>query len=193
MIDNNLRKQIGEILMQQTKFMGISIDSLFFFEHIPPKRLRNAIKSFAPISPDETPICLFDETLLGSGKGGFLLTTHRLYMKCTLERAFSASIDEIVAITHKHNAMSSQLTITTNFNSYNLIITQVLGKQGKDTLFNVLNNTVQLLKNQNQPSQQSNPPVSNIVTATVLVCPSCGAQCDGSLESQCRFCDAKFY
>jgi hypothetical protein len=46
--------------------------NIAFAENISPKRLKNAIKHFAHISTDETPLMLWDLTTFRSGKAGML-------------------------------------------------------------------------------------------------------------------------
>jgi hypothetical protein len=75
------------------------IKEVALFDAISPKKLKNATKSYAPqIGSDETIIALYDSTVFGSAKEGFLLTTKRLYSKDLLEKATEMSIEEIVDI-----------------------------------------------------------------------------------------------
>jgi len=50
-----------------------------FGEQISPTRLRNAVKHFAPLEPDEKPLMLYDETAFRSGKKGILITDRRIH------------------------------------------------------------------------------------------------------------------
>ena len=72
------------------------IHRLFFMEDIPQKKLRNAIKSYAQdFEMGEVPILLYDNTVLGSSKVGFLLSDRRLYQMNETESPSSGDINLI--------------------------------------------------------------------------------------------------
>jgi len=90
------RAQEQAVRELQAGFKG-QIDRLFFMEGIPPKRLANAKQSYAQgFEADEVPIFLWDDTVFGSAKDGFLLTDRRLYQKNFTEDASSSELSEIV-------------------------------------------------------------------------------------------------
>jgi hypothetical protein len=153
----------------------VSFSNLFFFDEIPQKRLKNAIKVFAPIENDETVICLFDETLFGTGKVGFLLTDKRLYIKCIMEKPQSADVADIFELKHNIGLVNSQLVVKSGFKTYTLEISQTSGAKSKEVLFDILDRIVKLLRGEDIPAQI---PVN---------CPNCGAPGDLK-QSVCRFC-----
>jgi hypothetical protein len=64
------RRQLGEF------------DNVFYHPAIPPPKLRNARTVHAAhLAPDETVAVLYDDTLFGSARDGFLLTPRRLCWK----------------------------------------------------------------------------------------------------------------
>ena len=73
------------------------IANLFFMENIPRKKLNNAIKSYAQgFEAGETPVYLWDDTVFGSAKYGFLLTDRRIYQKNMFATPSSSELHGIV-------------------------------------------------------------------------------------------------
>lgn len=80
------RAQVGEV------------DGLYFYPSIPPAKLANARATHALHLPeDEVVAVLFDDTVFGGAKDGFLLTKRRLYWKNFTAHAQSISWGEIDA------------------------------------------------------------------------------------------------
>ena len=154
-------------------------DSLFFFEQIPSKRLKNAIQSYAsPMKEDETAILLYDDTVFNSGKDGFLLTSKRLYVKNFQGTKIFANLADISSLDVKHGSMSSDITCFLNSeNSFNIKITNMMKKQNA-AVFRVLNETIELLKGETSPSAAN--------TSKDLRCRGCGANYNGL--NICEYC-----
>ena len=88
------------------------IDRLFFMEEIPKKRLENAIKSYArDFETGEVPVLLWDDTVFGSAKDGFLLTDRRLYQKNFTERPSSSTLSGIVDFDISKETLGTVLTV----------------------------------------------------------------------------------
>jgi len=74
--------------------------NVFVFDKIPANKLRNATRAYArTVGNDETIMVLYDDTVFGSSRDGFLLTTRRLYGKNIFESGFSAELADIVNLT----------------------------------------------------------------------------------------------
>ncbi len=71
---------------------------IFFAPHIPTRRLKNAIRSFAPGVSESDALVLVDGSFLGSGKAGGLLTEDTLHV-CNLgeepQRIALADVDRV--------------------------------------------------------------------------------------------------
>jgi len=122
-----------------------NLSRLFMFENIPPKRLENAIKSYAlAMDNDETIIFLFDDTFFGSGKDGFILTTKGFYYRNYMEKANSVDIADIIDMDIKSAKLNQKIVVKTNARELEISITSAPDKKA---LFNVLDQTVRFLKN----------------------------------------------
>jgi hypothetical protein len=71
--DNFLEYQINNLVSNQSK--------LYFKSEIPPKKIKKAITSYAPDVLAENILVLYDNSLLGSAKDGFLITNMGFYSK----------------------------------------------------------------------------------------------------------------
>ncbi|WP_339180290.1 zinc ribbon domain-containing protein [Paenibacillus sp. FSL H8-0317] len=58
------------------------------------KKMENVKSSYAPIQA-ENPLLLFDSTVFGSAKDGFLITDHRIYVHNMMEKGWNISFQEI--------------------------------------------------------------------------------------------------
>ena len=138
-ISDQMRDAITEIYKQENVF-----SRLFMFGHIPPKRLNNAIKSYASaIDSDEAVIFLFDDTFFGSGKDGFILTTKRIYFKDFMEKSNSVDIVKINDLTFNNVKLKPKIIIKTDTKELEISITSAPDKKA---LFSVMDQTVRFLK-----------------------------------------------
>jgi len=174
-ISQQQRGQILEIYRQEIK-----ISKFFLFEEIPPEKLKNARRSYASLmGDDEAVIFLFDDTLFGSSKEGFLLTTNCLYSKNFAEKGSSVKIENISNITLDHGKLSSNIVVQTTVGlKMEFQVTQAPGRDEKTALIRVLNKTAELLKGQTSTSSTGSGP---------LQCRGCGSAVNVRAVS-CEYC-----
>lgn len=150
-VDDRLHMDISNAFRRENLSQ---IDNLFLLENIPPKKLVAAAKHFAhALEYDETAILFYDNSVMGSGKSGILLTNKCLYAKSDFEKPTKAYIKNIVRVfapsAHKHDRykiiveqdMSDQITIVTT-----------LKDREKEGLARVLNEAIYLLQRQQKES-----------------------------------------
>lgn len=70
---------IAAIMQRYSAFL--KDDAIFFAPMIPPKKLQNAIQTYAPLAPDETIWLLIDDSIFGSAKDGLILTEQHLFAR----------------------------------------------------------------------------------------------------------------
>lgn len=139
---DELKNSVFEIFKQA----GYVIDNFYLFDHIPPKKLKNAAKSYASaLGDDETVIFLYDDTVGGSAKNGFVLTTKRLYSKNDLEKGNSADVEDIFGIDISHTKLYSKIGISSRYSAIHIHISLVRDRNARDALLYVLNKTILLL------------------------------------------------
>jgi hypothetical protein len=68
---------------------------------IPPKKFKNAIKSYAAEADGETALLQYDNTGFGSAKEGFVLTNKAFYCKAFLEKNAKHSLHEILKVSYE--------------------------------------------------------------------------------------------
>jgi len=135
---NDLNQRIIEIYKQAG-----GIEKFYVLQYIPANKLEAAMKSYAPeINVDETILILYDDTVFGSAKDGFILTSRRLYSKNTAEKANSATISDIFNITFNKGKLTASIKIAALSNAFTLFVTQ---PANKEAVFNVLQETINLL------------------------------------------------
>jgi len=74
---------------------------------IPQKKIRNAIKSYAPDASESEVLLLLDTTVFGSAKDGLLLTSDALFAHPFLGKATKVLVKEIVNITLEETEFES--------------------------------------------------------------------------------------
>ena len=86
-------------------------EKIFFHPDIPPKKLKNALKTYAKIG-SEVPLMLIDDTLFGSAKAGLILTNEAIYIKDSNDKnSFSCLLDNIEKVSFKSYVILQKLTI----------------------------------------------------------------------------------
>jgi len=179
-ISEQQKKAIFEIYNQE-----ISIPKLFLFDQIPEDKLKNARKGHASLSgSDETVVMLFDDTLFGSAREGFLLTTNRFYSKNIMEAGTSVSISNIIDMSVDSKALAAQITIKTDGGTLTTHISQAPDSDQKAALFRILNKTIEILN-----SQASNQ--TDINASRPLQCRGCGAPLNVRAVS-CEYCGISY-
>jgi len=145
-----LRQQIVALYKREIAGVVGGIPTLHLFEEVPSRKLENAIKSYAPsLGSDERVIFLFDGTMTGSGKSGFILTTKNLYNKPTLAKATKSSIINIVRAIDMSEHKNDKYVITIELDTGNHIqVIMSVDTFQKAVVTRVLNKTIDLLKKQ---------------------------------------------
>lgn len=92
-------------------FANCNGDRVYVKPHIPHKKANNAIEAYAyGVSYDDI-IVLFDESMLGSGKSGVVITQYAIFFKEDLEDSFWIKIHEIQDIEYKKSLLSKAVLI----------------------------------------------------------------------------------
>ena len=178
-MDNNKR---NEILCYT---QGVNITNFFVFEMIPPDKLNNAINSYAPIqSGEETVIFLYDDTMFGSAKDGFLLTTKRLYQKNMSENGSFVGIDSITDMKIKRG-LPAKLSVCTDKGSLDIEITHITGKSMRSFFLNILKKTLVTL----EASAFGTTSGANTQSQQVVECQGCGARYH-CYKRRCDYCNS---
>ncbi len=95
---------IGTISMYSKKLIDKDLaSSLYFAPDIPEDKLANAINTYAEGVIDDQVIALYDDTLFGSAKEGFIITTAGIYWKDMLFDPLSINFSSISSakVVHK--------------------------------------------------------------------------------------------
>jgi hypothetical protein len=179
-MNDDLLNQIDHIVKQEAH------NKNFYFHHAPPAKLHNATLSYAPgMGRDETFIFLYDDTLFGSAKDGFILTTKRLYYRNQTESPMVASLADICDMTVDSGTFTGKLVFVTHQGSFSV---GILSATEKLALFNVMQKTLGLLgglEGTAAPAQNETPSPK----PRVLECAGCGARHDGNART-CIYCDS---
>ena len=125
------------------------IENLYLFEEIPLQKLENAKRSYAPaLGADETIIFLYDDTIKGSANEGFILTGKRLYSKNFGIKSQAVPVSSMNSMTvPKFGRISSNIHVHLNTgNTMEIHITRKATQA--EAIFNMLDRTVALLRNQ---------------------------------------------
>ena len=96
---------------------------------IPQKKVRNAIKSYAPDASESEVLLLLDTTVFGSAKDGLFLTSDALYAHPFLGKATKVSFKDIVSITLEETEYESW-TVHIN-NPQNPSIADIRGQEAQ--------------------------------------------------------------
>jgi hypothetical protein len=83
-INQDIKNRIREIIAEESG-SNEKWAEFFTFDEIPPKKLANAVKAYAPLVGDEEAVILYDCSIFGSAKEGFLLTGKNLYISFNKE------------------------------------------------------------------------------------------------------------
>jgi len=179
-LNDDFKSKIIELYMKEK-----TVEKLFMFENAPFDKLRNATASYAQVmGNDEAVIFLYDDTVWGSSKDGFILTTKRLYKKNYLETAVFSDVSGIVDMSIRYGVVSSNIDVKTLTGGFNITVTQT-DKLICTTVFNMLKGAVALLKN---PDGAPVPgPASSSQQKRVFVCSSCGAP-NNNTDAICDYC-----
>ena len=100
-----------------------------FSPTIPQKKVRNAIKSYAPDASESEVLLLLDTTVFGSAKDGLFLTSDALYAHPFLGKATKVSVKDIDSITLEETEYESW-TVHIN-NPQNPSIADIRGQEAQ--------------------------------------------------------------
>ena len=165
-------------------------DRLFLRGEIPEAKLLNAKTSYAPLNDGESVILLFDETVFGSSKEGFVLSSAALYSKNMWENGTVVSIGDIKNMTMSHGLLISVITVVAEGpDEIKIQITQAPGKKEKDILFDILYKTVELLKGEvvgveGEPDLETK---TGVGASRSTICSGCGAPISRH-SNTCEYC-----
>jgi hypothetical protein len=84
---------------------------IYFAPNIPPKKLRNALASYAQGANCEKPLVLIDNTIFHSAKDGALLTDRAIYSHNQFESPQVVSLDAICGIAWEEGTCASKLSL----------------------------------------------------------------------------------
>ena len=147
-MNDSLRQRIVALYRREIAGTG-GVPNFYVFEEIPPKKLANAMNRYAPtMERGETVIFLYDGTIAGSGKSGFLLTTKCLYTKFDLEKATKSYVKNIAQVANPNEHKHDRYKITVEMDTGNcvLLILSSAEWQQKAAIAHVLDETILLLK-----------------------------------------------
>jgi len=183
-MNDNLRARIKEIYYQQ-----VNNKAVFLFENIPPKKLRNARESYATtITEDETVILLYDDTVFGSAKEGFLLTTKRLYQKNLAEPPGALDVGRIESIALDDKTMHSNLVVKSG--EYELHMALIgHAKAEREATLQLVDGIVRLLQGDSQAAGE-NQTTDEAQVPRPKRCRNCGAGCI-EFANHCEYCGTK--
>ena len=172
-LDENLKQEILSIYPPSASVRGM----LFVFERIPPKKLKNAVKGYAPDATRDTVIALCDSTVFGSAKEGFLLTTERLYGKQIMTAGSCVNVKEITSVSyHKGKSRLDMNMVHIHTNMGTLELSLMGGAEDSEAIFTFLEKAIKILKN-------TKSSIAGASQQDTGYCSSCGAAGNG------RFCE----
>lgn len=176
----DMKSKIQKIVEQER----ITSKNLFLFEQIPPKKLSNAVNSYAlTFDSGESIIMLYDDTAFGSAKQGFLLTARRLYSRSTVSKPVCADITNITKIDYTHSSLGKvTLFIETPEGTFDINAVQIVAK-GYDSLPRILYQTIKLINTTEYPMTM----VGHTHADQALRCRGCGAMNENNADS-CEYC-----
>jgi hypothetical protein len=163
---------------------GMSIPNFYAFDKIPPPKLHNAISSYAPVRSGETVIFLYDDTMFGSAKDGFLLTTERLYHKNICTQGVSIDIDDITHMCIRCGLLA-KLSVGTDTVIVDIEITHLTNKNMRNFLLHIMDKTLGVLTSNTLGATNN----ADISSEQVVVCQGCGARYRRN-RRRCEYCES---
>ena len=121
--------------------LRIKDSRIFFQPDIPPKRLRNALASYAKGAQEQDVLVLVDDTVFGSAKDGDLLTPTALYTHSQTEQPQSIEISEIEAV-----SLSKGFTRVLHVNDTKMLKTNMPEKEAMRQFTEMLQEIVKVLR-----------------------------------------------
>ena len=142
-----LAEDIKQRIIQMQFQTGNMPTELAVLANISPKKFKNAIKSYAFgfNLQVETAIALFDDTVFGSAKNGFLLTTTMLYFRNITESAKSIDLGSIMRFTIQEGLLTHKIQVITRHGGALEIEVTNIEKVQRFALIGFLNQTLEIL------------------------------------------------
>jgi len=165
------------------------IDALFLFEKIPQKKLNNAAGTYAQgVGVDEAIIMLYDSTVFGSAKEGFLLTTKRLYSKVLLGGKGSfTGIGEVQDVYLDYTS-GTEVAVKSLSGVLKISNTGAIDKEFK--LYAVVYEAIKALGGLRNINDGGTSGAGTTPSASQLQCTGCGAASSGGNSMECEYCGA---
>lgn len=109
------------------------------------KKVTNAIQAYARDVQYDQVFAVYDDTILGNAKNGFIMTLQGIYMLQSFHSPFRCSYDHIncLRITYDEKAKVTKVILHTPNTSYEM--TASLGQEGSEALTNQINSIVQYI------------------------------------------------
>jgi len=160
------------------------------------KKLNNAIFAYASnLNKDEGILIIYDDTLFGSAKEGFIVTAVGIYSKASFEKPKFITWDEIKSITVEDKIITYQTTNNKeNLDRYKLVLAD---KDETEMLSNFLQYTFEAYNNITDIEEvyQDN---GNYINIDIKECKNCGAPLSTMKEInttsgyklKCPFCES---
>jgi len=186
-INADIEKDILATFKKEAEYCGKEFS---LFKDIPDKKLKNATSSYAStLTHDETAVMLYDPTIFGSAKEGFLLTTRRLFCKSRSNNSGYTELCDIKNIIKTKEARSEQtiedITIITKSGSFCFDSYQWKAGQ-KEAYIRVLIGIIRLLGGL---VSSVTPSTGQVSSSQEVKCAGCGAINAGSAKF-CEYCQA---
>lgn len=141
------------------------IGRIFFKPNIPEALKQNALMKICPgLSPDDEILILIDDSLLGDGKAGIVITNRRFYYRETLNQAFCIEFKDIeyFSATKLKGFLKAQATLFINGKeSYNFSVTSL---DTANAICSELNKYIKELYLEQRTAQNSGENQANVAT-----------------------------
>lgn len=154
LITDDIRREITQICDREEW-----ITNFYLFKEIPTGKLINAKKSYASqISENESVICLFDNTIYGSAKNGFLLTSKYLYYKMPLQKVIRIPLIQINSISFNgSDKYSTRVLVRHNDGLLILLYSNSITKtKDYSALYRLIKNIIYKIKMENEQNENNN-------------------------------------
>ncbi|MCL2379212.1 MAG: hypothetical protein FWC81_00275 [Coriobacteriia bacterium] len=168
-----------------------NLHRVYTLNGIPPRKLGNAVTSYAQtMGSDETVIMLYDDTLWGSARDGFLLTTKRFYGKNIADSNSFVEISDISSVDFQRGGVLSPAEIHVHIKAGVILrkhLTMSAQKNQAENLVQAVKQIVMLL----QSGIKDSAPAANVQDEssqqqTAVRCKGCGATVQAG--TICKFC-----
>ena len=138
------------------------------------KKISKAVAAYAFVEKEERILMMFDSTLFGSAKDGFVFTDKKIYFNSMLHKKTSVNIDEVKDMYHKTEFGVLGIYVTTNRGDFE--VTSSVDKN-RDT-FNLFKELVDYIKSTN---------VSGIIEGRTVIANN-GWVCNCGSVNSGKFC-----